>query len=217
MHRTAQGPCGCREIFGLALILMVPGCVVPTEPQEEMQTSRVSSVRIDVPTYRLAVGDVLTLRATPRDARGVPVQGASVYWRSLDPGVALVDHDGRVVGVSPGNVVVTAEAAGATGSVLLAVAPPPQPRFSLTLSPSTQTLWLGWSGDVVVTVSGGPHGTPASWSCISSNPAVLAVSNTQAGCAMTGIRLGTALVRVVAGRGGEFATASVPVTITPAG
>src|SRR5690606_16083788 len=48
-----------------------------------------------------ALGDTIRIAAEV-SVDGVPVPGAPLSWRSLDPGIATVDRNGRVVAVQPG-------------------------------------------------------------------------------------------------------------------
>ena len=201
----------------LFLAVVVGGCVVPTDPDPEELTRRVLAVRIDAPSYRLTVNQMMPLQAIPLAAGGVPVEGVPVAWRSQDPQRAIVDGDGRVLGVSPGSVRVSAEAGGATGSILLAIEAPPPPPLSVTLDPSSQTLWVGWSADIVAFITGGPEGSPTFWTCASSNASLVSVRITPSGCRATGVRLGTAVITVTASKGDEVASASVQMTVRSGG
>ena len=46
-----------------------------------------------------------------------------VAWSSADNGIAMVDDHGRVRGVGPGDVAITATAQGKSGSALVTVLP----------------------------------------------------------------------------------------------
>lgn len=78
--------------------------------------------RVDVApgAVEVTVGQTVQLTATPRAADGTPL-GTDVDWSTSAPGVASVDGDGRVTGVSAGTAQVTASSGGATGSATVAV------------------------------------------------------------------------------------------------
>jgi hypothetical protein len=56
----------------------------------------------------LSVGGSRQLVAEVRDARGNPLPDPTVVWSSSDPGMAVAEADGRVVGVAVGSVTITA-------------------------------------------------------------------------------------------------------------
>ena len=73
-------------------------------------------------TPPLMVGQEVTLRAIPTDARGNSLTDRAVVWMSSDPGVLEVDEaTGRIVARSPGSVDVTATSEGRSGRVRLTV------------------------------------------------------------------------------------------------
>ncbi len=83
----------------------------------------------------LAFGDTLRLSAEAVDANGHAVASAEIAWASGDTLVAVVDQQGLVTGVSPGEAEVTASSAEVTGQAHLAVlAPAPT---TLAISPDT--------------------------------------------------------------------------------
>lgn len=205
------------SLSALMQVAVVGGCVVLTDPDPEDLARRVVSVQIDAPSHRLTVDQMMPLQAIPLDGRGVPVEGATVVWRSQNPQRATVDEYGQVFGVSPGSVAVSAEAGGTTGSILLAIEAPAPTPLSVTLDPSSQTLSVGWSADIVAFVTGGPEGSSTFWTCNSSNASLISVRITPFGCRATGVRLGTAVITVTASRGGEVANASVQMTVRSGG
>lgn len=66
---------------------------------------------------RLADGDSVALRAVALDARGHPVHGTPIAWRSSSPSVIALDSAGLARALRPGTVTVTAAAGEITSSV----------------------------------------------------------------------------------------------------
>ncbi len=79
-------------------------------------------------------GGKIVLSAEVQDKRGRPLQ-REIRWRSSDPARATVTSSGEVLAKKPGEVTITAEAKGVSGSATVAVeapvaAPPPAPAPS---------------------------------------------------------------------------------------
>jgi hypothetical protein len=81
----------------------------------------ISSVNVTSPIGdRLAVDRTVQLTAAVRDAGGAAVN-TPVTWRSSAPSVATVSNDGLVVGATAGDVTISAEAGGVSGSLAVHV------------------------------------------------------------------------------------------------
>jgi len=77
---------------------------------------------------RLAVGDNLTLSASPRDSRGNVMPNQTIRWSSADTDIATVGAStGVVTAVRSGNTDITASAAGKSTTVRLSVFAPTPP------------------------------------------------------------------------------------------
>ena len=72
----------------------------------------VASVAMSPDTATVVPGGTLQLTATPRDASGNAISGASVAWSSSNNAVASVSGSGIVTGVAPGTDTVTAASGG---------------------------------------------------------------------------------------------------------
>ncbi|HEV8399056.1 MAG TPA: Ig-like domain-containing protein, partial [Gemmatimonadales bacterium] len=85
----------------------------------------VASVDVSPATASVAVGGNVQLTATPKDANGNPLAGRTVAWTRSDPAVGWVDTNGLALGLSAGNVTITATIEGQTGTSALTVTPLP--------------------------------------------------------------------------------------------
>ncbi|HEX4936502.1 MAG TPA: Ig-like domain-containing protein [Gemmatimonadaceae bacterium] len=83
--------------------------------------------RVDVSslTTQVEVGATIQLTATPKDGKGNPLTGRPVTWVSGTPGVATVDNNGVLTGVTPGAATITATAEKASGTATITVIPVP--------------------------------------------------------------------------------------------
>jgi uncharacterized protein YjdB len=81
----------------------------------------VAQVRVTPTSASVAEGDFVQLTATPLDASGGPLSGRVVMWGSSNQSVAIVSSTGRVHGVSPGTVTITAASEGKSGTSQIAI------------------------------------------------------------------------------------------------
>ena len=104
----------------------------------------VSQIEIESPEGPIAVGTGVLLTATARTSNGDPRTDVRIDWASESADVAVVDSAGFVVGISPGRVLLRAEAGTASTSVSIDVIPNPVAVLSvLPASANART------GDVV--------------------------------------------------------------------
>ncbi|NNK62601.1 MAG: hypothetical protein HKO98_05260, partial [Gemmatimonadetes bacterium] len=83
---------------------------VEPDPRDAVQ-----SVTVSPSTDRVPLGGAVQLSATVRDGHGNPV-GVTPMWTSSATAIATVDASGRVTGVAPGSVTITATAGGRSGT-----------------------------------------------------------------------------------------------------
>lgn len=76
----------------------------------------VSRVSLSSVNVTLREGESEQLTATAYDAGGNVIEGRAVQWISSNPGIALVSPAGRVTGLKPGTVSITAVVEGAQAS-----------------------------------------------------------------------------------------------------
>jgi len=84
----------------------------------------VARVAIVETAISIAKGEAHTLVAAALDAEGVPLDGRTITWRSLDAGIAEVDATGRVIAKGEGETKVFAESEGKVDSAQVIVTPP---------------------------------------------------------------------------------------------
>lgn len=86
-----------------------------------VESSGIRSVTVTPATGEILIGGTVSLTATvePSDA------DYTLTWSSSDESIATVSEDGTVTGLAKGNVVVTADAGGVTGSSRIAVVQTP--------------------------------------------------------------------------------------------
>lgn len=160
-------------------------------------------------------GSMITLQALVRDANGVGIANAPVTWTSSNTSIATVVSadsasyaQGRVTGVSPGTVTITATSGTASGTATITVTAP-QPVASVLIDPPVASLLAGvatqltaWHYDATGRVI---IGRPTTWT--SDNTSVAAVD---ANGRVTGINRGTAAIRATS----EAASNAATITVT---
>ncbi len=164
----------------LAIIVasLAAGCggdssTTPPEPDP------VATVVVAPTADTILVGEGTTLQATARTQAGAVVQGVSIAWTSGNDLVATVDAQGRVDGVSPGSVTITARADGRSGTATIVVQP--RPVTLVTIAPTLDTLRVG---DIVTLVAtrfddrGDESSAAVEWS--SDDPTIATAENASA-------------------------------------
>src|SRR6267378_633453 len=106
----------------------------------------VASVTVSPAAGSVAVGQMLQLTATPKDANGTPLSGRVVTWTSSNPLLATVNASGLVAGLVLGSVTFTATSEGVPGTatVTVTVALP----FALPDLLNNASFETGWDGFV---------------------------------------------------------------------
>ncbi|HEX7979283.1 MAG TPA: Ig-like domain-containing protein [Gemmatimonadaceae bacterium] len=102
---------------GRAVVSATTGAVSEKIPVEVLATP-IASVEIQPANAHLRTGDVVHLRAIPRDAQGREIRGLTPSWL-FTPGNGLVDEDGAFVAYQPGTYQVTASFGARTGDALV--------------------------------------------------------------------------------------------------
>lgn len=173
----------------------------------------VAQVTVAPSTLEVEVGAVAQLAARLTDAAGNELSGRTVTWSSSDPGVAVVDGAGRVTAVAAGAATVKAGSEGVSGSAAVTVvAPAPAPVASVAISPARDTVPVGGTTQLTVTLRDAAGnvltGRDVSWS--SSDAGVATVSGSGV---VSGVAAGAASIAAVSE--GRSATASITVLTPP--
>jgi uncharacterized protein YjdB len=106
----------------------------------------VGRVELSPSSATVDVGETVDLDATVRDANGKKLDDQTVAWSSSDDDVATVSSSGKVTGVRPGNVTITASAAGKSATAAVSVkrpAPVVLPVSKVDVTPSSPTIRIG--------------------------------------------------------------------------
>ena len=171
----------------------------------------VASVDVTPATASVAVGQVVGLVATLRDANGNALSGRVVTWASSAAAVATVDSSGVVTGVAVGGAMISATSEGQSGAALVSVAAVPAPVASVAVSPATASVGVGQTVQLTATpkdASGNAlSGRVVTWA--SNAPAVAAVNGSGL---VTGVTAGAATITATS----EGQSGSAAVTITAA-
>ena len=171
------------------------------------------AIEISSASAAVPVLDTLPLTASLRDAAGVPVPcPAPMSWTSSNRAVATVTFSycgyAELIGVSPGNVMITATSGTLSDTALITVNPP-LPVASVTVAPAASMLVVAVTRQLSATLQDASGrtigGRPITWT--SNNAAVAGVN---ANGLVTGVSLGSAAVTATSG--GHSDTASITVT-----
>jgi uncharacterized protein YjdB len=168
----------------------------------------VATVEVSPGQADVTIGQSVTLTATPRDARGLPLGGRLVNWTSGAPSVASVSASGVVTGLAAGTAVIFATSEGRTGSATVNVRQ--IPVTSVTVTPAVNAIAVSGNVQLVATVRSGATvltDRVVGWS--SSNDAVAVVSSTGR---VTALKAGAATITATSE--GVSGTAFVGVGIT---
>ena len=157
-------------------------------------------------------GQTVQLTATAIDNSGQNIPGKVATWTSSNDAVASISSTGRVTGISPGQVTLTATIDGVVGTATLAVAQ--TPVASVTVTPNALTLAPGQSVGLTVALAdaqGSP--LPVSGRTISWSTSSASVATVNSAGNITAIGPGTAVV--TASTEGVSGTSTITVTSTP--
>ncbi len=174
---------------------------VPADPEWVSVTPQVDVLR--------AIGATLQLQVV--DALGHPFAVNGLNWSVLDAGIVAVDASGRVTALSPGTarVVVAQGTLADTASIQVR-----QDVASLTVSPTTTTIFVGATQQIVPTLrdaNGHPIvGRQISWTSSATTTAAVSVTGLVRGIA-------SGVTTITATCDGRTATAAVTVSAMPTG
>jgi len=146
---------------GRAVISATAGAASEKIPVEVVATP-VASVEVQPSTAHVRTGDVVHLRAIPRDAQGREIKGLTPSWL-FTPGNGLVDDAGAFVAYQPGTYQVTASFGARTGDAVVAAVDRDIKRPLTVVSKlirsafATSEVWIHPNGNVAYlgTIMGG--------------------------------------------------------------
>ncbi len=170
----------------------------------------IGTVTVSPPTASVTVGATTDLSATVRDANGATVTGRTVTWQSSSPSIASVSTAGRVTGIAPGTVNITATVDGKSGSSAITVTA--APVVSVVVSPSTRTLTAGSTAALTATLTDANGavvtGRTIVWSSTNSSIATVNASGT-----VTAVASGSASITATVD--GVSGSSAITVTAAP--
>lgn len=168
----------------------------------------VSSVSVSPASVSVALGASTQLAAATLDGNGTVITGRPVTWSTANASIATVSG-GRVTGVAPGAVTITATSEGQTGSAAITVLPPTV--ATVTISPVNPTIsevdTLRLSAVLRAADGSVLTGRPITWA--SATPANATISNSGL---VSGVQPGTSVITATSE--GKSATATVTITIS---
>ncbi|MCC6241464.1 MAG: Ig-like domain-containing protein, partial [Gemmatimonadaceae bacterium] len=155
-----------------------------------------TTVTVSPSTTTLRITNTRQFTATPKNAAGVAITGKTIRWSSSNSSIASVDQTGLVTALTPGTVIIAADADGVIGNASLTITN--LPIGSCSLSPATQRVTVTAQAQPVITLRDTANnvlptlGRPLSWS--SDNEVVATVSGTGV---IRAVRAGTARITAV--------------------
>jgi len=177
----------------------------------------VATIAIAPPVSELKIGEMLHLRALPRDSAGRVLSERGVRWTTSDERIATISAGGLVAGVAEGRVTVTATLDGRSIALPVTVVPAPiatpttVPVASIDITPAALTLEPSATGQLraIARDAAGNSLTdrPIQWG--SANPRVADVSTNGLVIAVS-----PGSTQVIAATEGQ--RTSVPVNVTAA-
>ncbi|HJU74158.1 MAG TPA: Ig-like domain-containing protein [Gemmatimonadaceae bacterium] len=106
-------------------------------------------VRISPTSANLNIGATIRLTAQVLDAGGSIMSGQNISWQSENAAVASVSSTGTVTGLTAGNALITARAAGLSGTAVVSVQRPAVANVVIT--PNEPTVQVGKSIQLTAT------------------------------------------------------------------
>ena len=135
-------------------------------------------VRVSPASSTIFVGGRVTLTAEVFDAGGGILTGHPVVWSSGSPSVGAVNARGIVSGVSEGNALVSATAAGLSGMAIVSVQR--VPVATVSVAPTASTIAVGQSLQLTASLLDAAGrvltGRPITWSSDDQNAATVSAN-----------------------------------------
>ncbi len=192
---------------GVATITATAGSASGTAALTVAQ--EVGAVTVSPAADTLVTADTVRLAAEAVDANGNPVAGSEFEWASGDTLVAIVDEEGLVIGISAGEVEITAMSAGVSGSAQLTVVVPRPTAVAVTPDTVAFTA-IGQTKRLAAEVRD-QAGRPLEGSAISWSSGDTLVALVDSAGLVTAVGSGVATVTAMAG----MASGAATVMVTP--
>jgi uncharacterized protein YjdB len=175
-----------------------------------VQTIAVTGVALSASTATIAVGytSQLTATITPTNATN-----QSFTWTSSNTSAATVSSAGLVTGVAAGTATITVTTADGNKTATCAITAQTVAVTGVSLSSSSSTISLGYTSQLVATVSP-TNATNKTFAWSSSNTSIATVSNTGL---VTGIAVGSSTITVTTDDGTHTATCAISIIIPVTG
>jgi uncharacterized protein YjdB len=163
-------------------------------------------VRVSPAASNVFVGATTRLTGEVLDTGGGLLPGYTIAWTSSGPGVATVNASGVVTGVAQGNVVITARAAGLSGTAVVSVRP--VPVATVNVAPTTGSVGVGKNLQLTVSLLDAAGniltGRPVSWQSANTKTATVSAAGV-----VRGVKRGTTTITTTSE--GKVGTASITV------
>lgn len=153
-----------------------------------------TSVTVSPATTTLRITNQKIFSATAKNATGTAITGRTFRWSSSNSSIASVDQTGNVIALTPGSVVIAADADGVIGNASVTITN--IPIGSCSLSPTSQKATVTAQAQPTITLRDTANnvlptlGRSLSWT--SDNEVVATVSSTGV---ITARKAGTAIIR----------------------
>ncbi|MFN0100346.1 MAG: Ig domain-containing protein [Gemmatimonadaceae bacterium] len=169
----------------------------------------VRELALTSPALTLRPGDAMQARATPLNARGLPVEGKVVLWRSLTPATLSVTPDGFILGLAPGVGVVRATVGSVSSELEITLANPPV--ATLTIDSATLALALPAGAYRLRATPRDAAGLPVLGAPLVWSSSAIRIASVDPNGRVAGVAAGTASVTASV----EGHVASTTVTVSP--
>lgn len=168
----------------------------------------VNTVVVRVPAATMIAGDTMTATVALKDVRGGPLRNRQVAWSTNSSAIAAVTQSGVISAIAAGVVVVTASSEGKSGSVSIAISPPPV--ATVEIAPASDTLIVGAHLRLNATARDS-KGNALSGRAISWTSSVTSVATIDSSGLVTAIGAGSSSIAATS----EGKSASIAVIVIP--
>ena len=210
LHRP-RGPWRNASLLALSLALIGLTSCSKLHNSNPTAPSPVASVRVNLPSATIEIGDTGQLTATPEDATNRPLSGLSVTWSSDHPEVATVNSAGVVTAVAAGTTNITATCEGRTASTVIQVSA--VKVASVTVTPPSASITVGGTVQLTATATDS-RGNPLTGRIVRWSSADASVATVDGTGLVTGVGAGGP-VTITARIAKKSGTSAITVTTVP--